>query len=200
MKALSIRENDGRARPVPIALGTIRVEARYAASQQRVFGAWLDPDVARTWLFATATQPIAHVEIDARVAGSFRFVEPRGQGTAEHTGHYVEIAPHRRLVFSLALADRPRILTRVSVELERREGGCKLALTHENVPRALVNATEARWTGILYGLGVTLESFASPAALKRPRLAADAVVRQLARTEAAERRNSQPPRNPRSER
>ena len=199
MKAPSRLRSDGRAPPVTATPGTIHVEARYHATQQRVFSAWLDPDVARTWLFATATQPIAHVEIDARIAGSFRFVERCGDGGVEHAGEYVEIVPHRRILFSLALADRPRVVTRVSVEIEKLAAGCKLALTHESVPRDLVNAAETRWTGILYGLGVTLESFASYPKSKRPRIAADAVVRQLAWDEAADRRNFQPPRNPRSE-
>jgi len=36
--------------------------------------------------------------------------------------------------------------------------GCELALTHESVPPECARHTEARWTGILYGLGVTLDS------------------------------------------
>ena len=125
-----------------------------------MFNAWLDPDVASRWLFATATRPIERIEIDARVAGTFRLIERREDGRVEHCGEYVEIVPHRRLVFSLVLADRPRILTRASVEIEPRATGCRLSLMHENVPFDLVSSTEARWTGILYGLGVTLDSFA----------------------------------------
>ena len=54
---------------------SVRVARRYAASPARVFDAWLDPAVARQWLFATASHPLAHVEIDARVEGSFCFVD-----------------------------------------------------------------------------------------------------------------------------
>ena len=199
MKSPQRLGNNGRSHPAVAAPATIRVDARYGAVPRRVFNAWLDPDIAGKWLFATATRPIASVEIDARVAGPFRFVERREGSRVEHTGEYIEIVPHRRLVFSLALDDRPRVLTRVSVEIEPRGVGCQLSLTHENVPSDQVDATEARWTGILYGLGVTLDSYADDPMAKRRRIAPDAVVRHLALDDPAGRRDFQPPRNPRSE-
>ena len=54
---------------------TVRVPHRYKASPERVFDAWLNPVLASHWLFATASRPLVHVEIDARVEGSFRFVK-----------------------------------------------------------------------------------------------------------------------------
>jgi len=199
MKAPSRLRNNGRSRPFVAAPGTIRVEARYREAPERVFNAWLDPEVAGRWLFATATRPIAHVEIDARVAGPFRFVERREGNRVEHTGEYIEIVPPRRLVFSLALDDRPRVRTRVRVEIEPRETGCKLSLTHEDVPSDHVHDTEARWTGILYGLGVTLASSTAHSTAKRRHIAPHAVPRHLALDDAAGRRNSQPTRSPRSQ-
>src|SRR2546422_8524707 len=53
----------------------ICVTSCYDAPSARVFGAWLDPEVAGQWLFATASRPMAHAEIDARVEGSFRFMD-----------------------------------------------------------------------------------------------------------------------------
>jgi uncharacterized protein YndB with AHSA1/START domain len=189
MKARSRLRNNGRSRPVVAVPGTIRVEALYREAPERVFNAWLDPEIAGKWLFATATRPIAHVEIDARVAGPFRFVERREGNRVEHTGEYVEIVPPRRLVFSLALDDRPRVVTRVIVEIEPRETRCKLSLTHEDLPADRAHDTEARWTGILYGLGVTLASTAADSTAKRRHIAPDAVLRHLALDDAAGRRN-----------
>ena len=199
MKAPSRPGNNGRSRPAVATTGTIRVEARYSEAPERVFNAWLDPDIAGRWLFATATRPIAHVEIDARVAGPFRFVERREGNRAEHTGEYVEIVPPRRLVFSLTLDDRPRVLTRVRVEIEPRETGCKLSLTHDDVPCDYVHDTETRWTGILYGLGVTLASSATDSTATRRHIVPDPVLRHLASDDAAGGRNSPPTRSPRSE-
>jgi uncharacterized protein YndB with AHSA1/START domain len=135
----------------------IRVRRRFLAPPPRVFDAWLDPESAGRWLFATASRPMASVEIDGRVEGAFCFVERHGGAIIEHTGEYLEITPHRRLVFSLALDRHSHALTRVSVEIAPLKTGCELVLTHDNVPGACAEDTAARWTGILYGLGVTLD-------------------------------------------
>ncbi len=137
---------------------TIRVTHRYDASPTRAFGAWLDPQVAGRWLFATASQPMAGVEIDGRVDGAFCFAERRAGDTAKYVGRYVEIIPDRRLVFTLSMAPLPAVITRVAVSIAPVAKGCMLELTHENIPRPHADYVEGRWTGILYGLGVTLDS------------------------------------------
>ena len=149
---------NGRSRPIAAPPAAIRVARRFSAPPERVFHAWLEPELAGRWLFATASQPMTDVDIDPRVGGSFRFAERRDGGRTEHTGEYVEIVPHRRLVFTLARADRPRVVTRVTAEISPLKTGCELALTHENVPPDRAGETEARWTGVLYGLDETLNS------------------------------------------
>jgi len=132
----------------------IRVRRGFGASAERVFDAWLDPSVAGHWLFATATRPMTHVEIDARVAGSFRFAERSEGRLTQHTGEYLEIVPHRRLVFTLAVGNQ--LLTRVTVKITPARTGCELTLTHAGLSPDRAGETEARWTGMLYGLGVIL--------------------------------------------
>jgi uncharacterized protein YndB with AHSA1/START domain len=157
MKRPTSAGKNGRSRSIAEPSDVIRLARRFSAPAERVFHAWLDPDVAGRWLFATALQP-SDVDIDPRVGGSFRFAEERDGGRTEHTGEYVEIVPHRRLVFTLAMADRPRVVTRVTAEISPLKKGCALALTHENVPPDCAGATEARWTGVLYGLDETLSA------------------------------------------
>ncbi len=149
--------------------GVIRVGRRLGASSKCAFDAWLDPDLARGWLFATATRPLARVDIDARVGGAFRLVErPYGENI-EHAGAYLEILPHRRLVFTLSVERFPRLVTRVIVEIAPLDAQCALTLTHEGVPPDCLKCTKARWTGILYGLGATLDSRTGEGNLPRPR-------------------------------
>ena len=99
------RNKEKRTEAQPHA--AIRVTDRYDVPPARAFDAWLDPEVARRWLFATASQPIAQVEIDGRAGGSFRFVDRHAGETIEYTGRYVEIVPERRLAFTLSMEPHP---------------------------------------------------------------------------------------------
>lgn len=138
----------------------IRLTRRFRAPPRRVFDAWLDPGTAGRWLFATAQRPMTHVEIDARVGGRFRLAERRNGQRHEHHGHYLEIAPPRRLVFTLR---GERRASRVTVEIAPRRSGCELSLRHENLPPERAPEVEARWSGMLYGLDETLASGTKPA-------------------------------------
>ena len=135
----------------------IHVKRRYRAPPARVFEAWLDPGIARSWLFATALCPMARAEIDARVGGLFRFVEREGGGNTEYVGKFTEIVAHRRLAFTLSLEQFPHVDTRVTVEITPVRNGCELSVTHENIPHDHASRLEGRWIGILYGLGETLD-------------------------------------------
>jgi uncharacterized protein YndB with AHSA1/START domain len=133
----------------------IRVTQRLSAPADRVFDAWLDPDIAGKWLFATAWRPLSRAEIDARKGGSFCLADGKG---ADYTGVYIEIARPRRLVFTLNLDNSPRVVTRVTAEIRPLKSGCELRLVHEGVPLVQAGPIENRWTGMLYGLGEMLES------------------------------------------
>jgi uncharacterized protein YndB with AHSA1/START domain len=126
---------------------------RIAASPERVFDAWLDPAIAGQWLFATASRPMSRVAIDPRVHGRFRFADGNDTDRVEHRGVYVEIGRPRRLVFTLSAgADLPN--TRVIAEIAPagRVKSAHLVVTHGDVPGEFAARTEARWTGMLYGL------------------------------------------------
>jgi uncharacterized protein YndB with AHSA1/START domain len=94
------------------------------------------------------------VEIDARVGGAFCFTEWQGHTVVTHAGCYVEIERPRRLAFTLASHMHAHASTRVDVAIQARRRGATLTLTHAGVPSGRVAYTRARWTGILYGLGV----------------------------------------------
>ena len=135
---------------------SLRVARHFDDAAARVFDAWLDPVLARQWLFATATRPIACVEIDARVGGAFCFSEWHDGALVAHAGRYVEIEPHTRLAFTLSSHMHGHAQTHVEVSIDARRRGCTLVLAHAGVPPGRVAYTRARWTGILYGLDVNL--------------------------------------------
>ena len=112
----AFRRRNDEARVGARRHATIRVAYRYGASAADAFDAWLDPEVAGGWLFATASQPMAHVEIDGRVGGSFCLVEQLQAGRIiRYTGQYIEIVPDRRLAFTLSMEPHPDVVTRVVV-------------------------------------------------------------------------------------
>jgi len=136
----------------------VRVTRRFAASAERVFDAFLDPEKARRFLFATPTGQMVTVEIDARVGGSFYIVERRDGQDAEHYGEYLEIDRPRRLVFSFAV-EKGAKGDRVSIDIVPLETGCELTLTHEMSPEWAEWAEKTRegWTGIVQGLAALLD-------------------------------------------
>jgi uncharacterized protein YndB with AHSA1/START domain len=138
---------------------TVRASRRYRAAAQRVFDAWLEPELAVRWLFATATRPLARAEIDARVGGRFRLVDAGGPTVNEWTGQYLVVEPPRRLVFTLSVEHESA--TTVAVEIAGADRGCRLTLQHEGVPRSVAKRFRQRWIGVLYGLDVTLRATAS---------------------------------------
>jgi len=136
----------------------LRVVTRFDAEAARVFHAWLDPGIARQWLFETASHPIECVEIDARVGGDFLFRDVRGGMNFDYAGRYTEVVPSRRLVFTLMLPEVDRPATRVTVNIRAAKLGATLELIHENVPAGLASRVKGRWTGMLYGLRLLLGS------------------------------------------
>ena len=199
MKPAAPLRGNGRPHRAAGPSATIRVDARYDALPERVFDAWLEAGTAAKWLFATAMRASAHVAIDAHVSGAFRFVEAREHGGLEHCGRYLEIAAPRRLVFSLVRSDRPRAATRVTVQIQPYGLGCKLSLAHEHVPLDLVQITETRWLGMLYGLGMTLGSVARDPQSNGQSFTPEIVLPRLAPVRAAPLGDSHPSANPRSQ-
>jgi len=120
----------------------------------RAFQAWVDPALAGRWLFATASNPMTRVAIDARVGGRFRFAD---DGDTDESGCYLEILPGRRLAFSL---DRSGSIngSAVTVEFARHDAGCLLSLTHSCVVSEDAGYVQARWEGMLYGVCLMLNS------------------------------------------
>lgn len=128
-----------------------QMKRRFAASPERVFDAWLDPDKAGRFLFATPEGEMVRVEVDPRVGGRYSIVDRRDGEDVEHTGEYLEIDRPRRLVFTLQVPLYSEEVDRVTIEIAPAESGCELTLTHEVSPE-WADQVEGGWTLILDGL------------------------------------------------
>src|SRR5258708_11081546 len=93
------------------------VTHRYAASPERVFDAFLDVQIARRFLFATATGEMITAEIEPRVGGRFTFTErPPDIGDGPHDVENLEIDRPRRLVLAFP---RPQLDARLTLVATR---------------------------------------------------------------------------------
>ena len=122
---------------------------------REAWDAWLDPNSARKWLFATENGVMESCEIDPRVGGRFHIVERRGGERAEHFGEYVEIDPPRRLSFDFWTnfsEDRTRVIVTVAADGD----GSIVTITHEAVWPDYVDRTRQGWSKILEGLEKSL--------------------------------------------
>jgi uncharacterized protein YndB with AHSA1/START domain len=136
---------------------TITVTRHIQAPPERVFDAWLDPQMIRRWMFGVLIrEEILRVDVDARVGGSFSFLVRRDGQELDHVGKYFEIDRPQRLVFSWSIG-KPDPGSRVAVEIAPAQDGCDLSLTHE-IPAAWADhaaRTEEGWrkmTGVLAGI------------------------------------------------
>ncbi|MDX1503009.1 MAG: SRPBCC domain-containing protein [Thermoanaerobaculia bacterium] len=136
-------------------LVTVRVARRFSASPERVFDAWLDPEKARRFLYATEEGEMVRVEIDPRVGGRYTIVERRDGQEIEHTGEYLVIDRPRRLVFTLSVPFYSDEVDEITVEIAPTEDGCELVLTHETTPQWADQSGEG-WKMILEGLAAAL--------------------------------------------
>lgn len=134
-------------------MAELKVTRLVAASPERAFDAWLDPQVARRFLFATPTGEMVRADIDARVGGKFTFVDRRPEhGDVLHEGHYEVIERPRRLVFTFAVPQYDPAVTRVSVAFAEAPGGCQVTLTHTDVLPEWEAQTRQGWGMILESL------------------------------------------------
>ena len=126
----------------------------YDAAPEQVFDAWLDPAVARRFLFATPIGEMIRAEVDAKVGGQFTFVDRRpdmGPSGADvlHTGEYLEIDRPRRLAFTFGVPQFDPGFTRVTVEIAPTATGCDLTLTQSDVPDEWAEGSKQGWGMIL---------------------------------------------------
>ncbi len=144
-----------------------QVVRRLEASPERVFDAWLDPDLVRRWMRAALTEfglsgDLERVEIDARVGGRFTFSDMREGGEAVHCGTYLEIDRPRKLVFTWLTAGQScnqRTSTKagkendsvVTLTIEPDGEGCLATIVHSMGGEwtDFVKQTEKGWSTML---------------------------------------------------
>lgn len=142
----------------------IRMSKLIKAPRQRVYEAWINPEIRRQWWCAAPEYCSSQCEIDAAVGGRYRInMEKQGEEYVT-VGEFVQMDPPAKLVFTWTWekpADGVKN-TLVTVELfdVQIDGqpATELVLTHEKLsdPRNR-EAHTSGWTGCLTSLAQHLD-------------------------------------------
>jgi uncharacterized protein YndB with AHSA1/START domain len=148
----------------------VRVQRAYACTADTVYDAWLDPQMARRFWFATAQGEIVRCEIEPGVNGRFTIVDRRPLESApdqfievEHTGRFLQLDRPRRIAFGFGLPQFQSHETTVIIDIEPQGDGCELTLRHDLGPmdedtREMIEGAEQGWTMILANLDSALKA------------------------------------------
>lgn len=152
--------------PIPAA----RVERTYAAPPDRVYRAWLDPEVLIHWL-APGDMSVSQVEVDERVGGRYRiWQEHHGVAKGGCEGEILELIPDQRIVLRWGWAGPehdagPVYDSLLTITLRpSADGGTVLTLVHERLD-AITAVMPDIGSQVAWGWQITLDKL--PAALAR---------------------------------
>jgi uncharacterized protein YndB with AHSA1/START domain len=126
----------------------LKVQHRFAASAERVYDAWLDPEKVQKFLYTTGTSDVVRCDIDARVGGKYAIVDRRDGEDVLHEGTYLELERPRRIVFTARVPKYSPDEDRITIDIEPLEHGCELTLTTETADD-WADDTQRGWTMIL---------------------------------------------------
>jgi uncharacterized protein YndB with AHSA1/START domain len=115
----------------------------------------IDAPAAVVWELLTSAEGLVRwvgpeAVADPRAGGELRWMHPDGSTVV---GRFVELVPHRRVVFTYGWEDGrlgvPPESTRVEIELTERDGATTLRLEHHGLPPEAVEQHEHGWAYFL---------------------------------------------------
>ena len=136
----------------------VSVRRLLSATRERVFEAWTRPDLMARWFFPQEGW-VAAVTSDLTVGGQYEVaMNDAAGGLHRQFGHYREIVPVSRLVFTWNCPELEVVDSVVTIELLDRGPRTELILTHE-LPSdpAVRRGHEEGWNGCLGNLERLLE-------------------------------------------
>lgn len=132
---------------------TLVVQKTIAASPERLFAAWTEPDALRRWWGPDGVTCI-DPQVDLRVGGRYRIGNRLADGSILWiVGEFEAVEPPHRLVYTWRLEGGSERFERVTVCFEGRGLGTEVIVTH-----ALIDSETLRdqhrhgWEGCLAGL------------------------------------------------
>ncbi|MGH1446423.1 MAG: SRPBCC family protein [Cognatishimia sp.] len=109
-----------------LRLSTDRV---IAAPVEKVFNAWLDPEMLARFMRPGPDMTVPSAKSDAREGGHFEIIMRAGDQDIPHQGTYQKIARHSQIVFTWESAFSPAD-SEVTLDLRPEGDGTHITLTH----------------------------------------------------------------------
>lgn len=137
---------------------TLTVSRTIQAPVERVFDAWLDPDMLVRFMTPGEDVTVPSATVDPVEGGAFEIIMKVGEKELPHSGVYETIDRPGRLVFTW---ESPHSIdgSTVTVEFAPVDGGTEVTLTQVRFSSEdSRDGHEKGWTAILAALGSTLET------------------------------------------
>jgi uncharacterized protein YndB with AHSA1/START domain len=154
--------------PMTTEQAVVRLQRTIPAPPDRVYRAWLEPDLLRRWLAPPGLE-VTRVEVDERVGGRYRIWQGGADGDAGgFESELLELVPGERIVFRWGFVGPERVAdpahdSRLTITLREAPGGAtELTLVHERLEAldaampGMARATSKGWGHALDTLAATL--------------------------------------------
>lgn len=127
-----------------------------AAPPERVYAAWLSAETLVRFMQNCQGLRVPHAQTDPVVGGAFQIVMNNGKDDILHTGTYLELVPHSRIVFTWVSPYSTAEGSTVTIDLAPHGAATLLTLTHRRFANeGSRDGHRAGWSTMLDGLAAT---------------------------------------------
>ncbi|CAM4237652.1 ATPase [Bacillus manliponensis] len=124
------------------SITTLTMKRNFDVAPERVFDAWLNPEMMRKWLFTLeGTNKVT--KNAPQVGGTWEIVDHRGGKDYRAIGEYIEIDFPNKLVFTFKMPQFSESEDTITVEMKEISGGCEMKFSQHIIVPHEENWTEA---------------------------------------------------------
>ena len=143
---------------------TVNINKTIHAPIEKVFDAWLNPELLTEFILPMPGMPKPEVTNDPRVNGKFEIVMHVGDDKVPHTGTYLEIDRPNKLVFSWESPCSTDDSTVTLLIKKAADDKTSIELTHVKfINEETRSDHQGGWTNILQALDSSMRRFATTA-------------------------------------
>jgi uncharacterized protein YndB with AHSA1/START domain len=119
---------------------TLKMMRTFEVAPERVFDAWLNPEMMRKWFFTLeGTNKLA--QNNPQVGGTWEIIDHRDGKDYRAIGEYIEIDPPKKLVFTFKMPQFSETVDTITVEIKELQEGCEMTFTQN-----IIVPHEENWT------------------------------------------------------